>query len=243
MKNRLSVYDLLQMKGKRKFLQIHVDNDLEAAAAAEAGIDIISCDSDQKLTAIRAAHPTAFISAGLFHGTIASAEDGIRLGFAAQKLGADSVYCSSSPRIIEAMAREGIPVTGHVGLVPNHAAWTNFRAVGKTPTEAATVYRTFKELERAGACSIEVEVVPVKLAAFLTDTSPVITMGMGVVRPAIHNTCSVATCWHQHRTLSASCQEVCRSGPRVPPRARHPHRRVQGLRGRCGRGHVSPASP
>jgi 3-methyl-2-oxobutanoate hydroxymethyltransferase len=93
--------------------------------------------------------------------------------------GADSVYCSSSPRIIEAMAREGIPVTGHVGLVPNHAVWTGYRAIGKTSEEALTVYRALKTLESAGVCAVEVEVVPVKLAAFLTASTPVITMGMG----------------------------------------------------------------
>ena len=34
-----SVYDLLQQKGKRKFLEMHVDDELEAAAAQEVGID------------------------------------------------------------------------------------------------------------------------------------------------------------------------------------------------------------
>lgn len=126
MKKRPSVYDLHQMKGKKKFLQLHVDDAEEAGAAEAAGIEILSCESDQTLVAIRAAAPRAFISAGLPNRTIVTGEDGIRLGFDALNRGADAVYCSSSPKIIEAMAREGIPVTGHVGLVPNHSTWTSF---------------------------------------------------------------------------------------------------------------------
>ena len=45
------------------------------------------------------------------HG-LASPEEAIRVGFRALELGASSVYCSASPFLIEAMARERIPVVG-----------------------------------------------------------------------------------------------------------------------------------
>ena len=77
------------------------------------------------------------------------------------------------------MAKEGIPVTAHVGLVPNRATWTNFRAVGKTAEEAIKVYQNVKDLENAGAACVEVEVVPVELADFITKNTKMITMGMG----------------------------------------------------------------
>jgi 3-methyl-2-oxobutanoate hydroxymethyltransferase len=77
------------------------------------------------------------------------------------------------------MARESIPVTGHIGLVPNKARWTNFRCVGKTPDEAMRVVQDARDLENAGAAFLEVEVVPVELADYITRTSPLITMGMG----------------------------------------------------------------
>ncbi|TIT61397.1 MAG: 3-methyl-2-oxobutanoate hydroxymethyltransferase, partial [Mesorhizobium sp.] len=95
------------------------------------------------------------------------------------KRGADAVYCSHSPRFIEAMAAEGIPVTGHVGLVPNRATWTNFRAVGRTAEEAFKVLRAVRDIENAGAACVEVEVVPVRLAEHITRSTPLITMGMG----------------------------------------------------------------
>jgi 3-methyl-2-oxobutanoate hydroxymethyltransferase len=179
MSGRVTVYDLLSRKGKTKWLQMHVDNGPEAAAAVEAGIVILSCDPDHTLVAVRKAAPTALISAGMLHGSVSSPDEAIREGFAILKRGADTVYCSHSPRFIEAMAREGIPVTGHVGLVPNWAAWTSFRAIGKTAVEALKVLRAVKDLENAGAATIEVEVVPVELADYITKNTPMITMGMG----------------------------------------------------------------
>ena len=94
-------------------------------------------------------------------------------------MGGDAVYCSHSIDWIEAMAKEGIPITAHVGLVPNRATWTNYRAVGKTANEALQVYQNVKDLENAGAACVEVEVVPVELADFITKNTKMITMGMG----------------------------------------------------------------
>jgi len=179
MTRRMTVYHLQSMKGQRKWLQLHVDNAEEAAAAVESDITILSCEPDHHLEGIRAAAPFAFLSVGMPHGAVASPEEAIRLGFSMLKRGADSIYCSHSPRFIEAMAHEGIPVTGHVGLVPNRAAWTSFRAIGKTPEEALRVLRAVKDLENAGAAAIEVEVVPAKLADYITRKTPMITMGMG----------------------------------------------------------------
>lgn len=179
MQRRVSVHDLLAAKGQRTWLQVHVDTGAEAAAAAAAGIHILSCEPDHTLEPIRAAAPLAFVSAGMPHGTVASPEEAIREGFRILRRGADAVYCSHSPRLIEAMAREGIPVTGHVGLVPNLAAWTGFRAVGKLADEAVRVLRKVKDLENAGAACVEVEVVPVELADHITRSTPMITMGMG----------------------------------------------------------------
>ncbi|TGV77931.1 3-methyl-2-oxobutanoate hydroxymethyltransferase, partial [Mesorhizobium sp. M00.F.Ca.ET.149.01.1.1] len=170
---------LQSAKGSRKWLQLHVDTPAEAAAAVACDIVILSCEPDHNLEAIRRVAPHAFLSVGMPHGAVASPEEAVRLGFAMMKRGADAVYSSHSPRFIEAMAAEGIPVTGHIGLVPNRATWTNFRAIGRTAEEAFRVLRAAKDLENAGAACIEVEVVPVRLADHITRATPLITMGMG----------------------------------------------------------------
>jgi 3-methyl-2-oxobutanoate hydroxymethyltransferase len=176
---RPTVYDLLQQKGRRKFLEMHVDDDFEAAAAQEAGIEILTCEVDAKLPLIRRAAPYLFIQTSGPQKDICSTSDGIRCGFEALEAGADAYYFAGSLRILEAMAREGIPVTGHIGLVPRWATWTGFRAVGKTAQEAAGLYRKMKDLENAGAWAVEIEVVPVKIADFLTRHTRLLTEGMG----------------------------------------------------------------
>jgi 3-methyl-2-oxobutanoate hydroxymethyltransferase len=179
MTRRPTVYDLQGQKGRRKWVQLHVDNAAEAAAAHAAGIAILSCEADATLPAIRAAAPGAFLSAGMPHGSAATPDEALRQAFTAMTAGADAIYCSHSPRFIEAMAREGVPVTGHVGLVPNLATWTNYRAIGRKANEALKVLRAAKDIENAGAACLEVEVVPVELADHITRATHMITMGMG----------------------------------------------------------------
>src|SRR5687768_7205650 len=163
-RKKYTVYDLQQLKGKVCLTHIHVKSAQEAAAAEEAGVDLMSCSFDtpeaqSRFPQLVAAAPNSFLSAATPHG-LASGEEAIRVAFRALESGASSVYCSASPFIIEAMARERIPVVGHLGLVPRHVTWTGYRAIGRTVEEARELYRRMKELENAGAYAAELEVVP-----------------------------------------------------------------------------------
>ena len=180
---KYSVYDLRQLKGKRCLTHVHVKSPEEAAAAEAAGIDLLSCSFDSpaaqaRLPLLVAAAPKSFISGATPHG-MASPEEAIRIGFQALELGASSVYCSASPWMIEAMAREGIPVVGHLGMVPRHATWTNVRAIGKTAAEARQLYEQMKRLENAGAYAAELELVPHKLASYLCKKTSLLLMSLG----------------------------------------------------------------
>ncbi len=180
---KYSVYDLRQLKGKRCLTHVHVKSPEEAAAAEAAGIDLLSCSFDSpeaqaRLPLLVAAAPKSFISGSTPHG-LASPEEGIRVGFKALELGASSVYCSASTRIIEAMAREGIPVVGHLGMVPRYATWTNVRAIGKTAEEARKLYDQMKALENAGAYAAELELVPQELASYLCKKTSLLLMSLG----------------------------------------------------------------
>src|SRR5262245_24860120 len=170
-RKKYTVYDLQQCKGKRCLTHIHVKSPEEAAAAEEAGVDLMSCsfdspESQARLPRLVAAAPNSFLSAATLHG-MASTEEAIRVGFRALEAGASSVYCSASPFIIEAMSREGLPVVGHLGMVPRHVTWTGYRAIGKTEGEARQLYERMKRLENAGAYAAELECVPHQLARFL----------------------------------------------------------------------------
>jgi 3-methyl-2-oxobutanoate hydroxymethyltransferase len=182
-RKKYTVYDLQQLKGKRCLTHIHVKSPQEATAAEQAGVDLMSCSFDSpeaqaRLPLLVAAAPNSFLSAATPHG-LASPEEAIRVAFRALEAGASSVYCSASPFIVEAMAREGIPVVGHLGMVPRHVTWTGYRAIGKTVEEARELYRRMKALENAGAYAAELEVVPHNLARFLCSQTKLILMSLG----------------------------------------------------------------
>jgi 3-methyl-2-oxobutanoate hydroxymethyltransferase len=182
-RKKYTVYDLQQLKGKRCLTHIHVKSPEEAAAAEAAGVDLMSCsfdspESQARLPRLVAAAPNSFLSAATPHG-LASPEEAIRVSFHALGLGASSVYCSASPLIIEAMARERIPVVGHLGMVPRHVTWTNYRAIGKTEEEARKLYDDMKVLENAGAYAAELECVPHNLARWLCSQTKMLLMSLG----------------------------------------------------------------
>src|SRR4051794_14129962 len=150
-RKKYTVYELQQLKGKRCLTHIHVKSPEEAAAAEEAGVDLMSCSFDSpeaqsRLPALVAAAPRSFLSAATPHG-LASPEEAIRVAFRALEIGASSVCCSASPFIIEAMTRERIAVVGHLGMVPRHVTWTGYRAIGRTVEEATQLFHKMKELE------------------------------------------------------------------------------------------------
>ena len=182
-RKKYTVYDLRQLKGKRCLTHVHVKSPEEAAAAAAVGVDLMSCSFDSpeartRLPRIVESAPDSFISAATPHG-MATPEEAIRVAFEALEIGASSVYCSASAKIVECMASEGIPVVGHLGMVPRHVTWTNYRAIGKTLDEAKELYRRMKELEDAGAYAAEVEVVPHQLASYLCSQTSMILMSLG----------------------------------------------------------------
>lgn len=182
-RKKYTIAELRRLKGERTLVHVHVKSPEEAAAAEAAGVDIMSCsfdtpESQARLPRLVEAAPSAFLSCATPHG-MASAEEAIRVGFRAMEAGASSVYCSASPRLIEAMAREGLPVVGHLGMVPRHVTWTGYRAIGKTEDEAVELHRRMKELESAGAYAAELECVPHRLAAFLCSRTTMILMSLG----------------------------------------------------------------
>src|SRR6187397_172727 len=182
-RKKYTVFDLRQLKGKRCLTHIHVKSPQEAAAAEEAGVDLMSCSFDTPEAQVRLPHliaaaPNSFLSAATPHG-LAAPEEAIRVAFRALEIGASSVYCSASPFIIEAMARERVPVVGHLGMVPRHVTWTNYRAIGRTVEEATQLYHRMKELESAGAYAAELEVVPHNLARWLCSQTKMLLMSLG----------------------------------------------------------------
>ena len=163
---RMTVADLRAVKGKRQLTMLFVETPDEAAAAAAAGIDILSIVEPLWTPAMREAAGDCFVQVGLIYGQHCTYEDYLRAAHRNLMIGGDAFYCAGSLDTIAKLAAEGIPVVGHVGLIPARATWTGgFKAVGKTAAEAMQVYGHVKQLEAAGAVAAEIEVVPARVAS------------------------------------------------------------------------------
>lgn len=178
--SRPAVADLLSMKGQRQLTMLRVTTLDEAEAAEKAKIDMVSVPPALLDAAFREAAPSVFAVPGLEYGDHVTAEDYMREAFKALKAGGDAVYCAASLSTIRRMREEGIPVCGHVGLVPSKATWTGgFRAVGKTAASAFEVWRQTKALEAAGAFAAEIEVVPADVASAISANTGLLMISMG----------------------------------------------------------------
>ncbi len=78
---------------------------------------------------------------------------------------------------ITALIKEGIPVMGHVGMLPQMAGTYHVR--GKKPEEAEQILKDAEELERLGVFSIVLECIPEALARKITESVKVPTIGIG----------------------------------------------------------------
>jgi 3-methyl-2-oxobutanoate hydroxymethyltransferase len=100
----------------------------------------------------------------------------------AVKIEADASFAP----LVQKMARAGIPIVGHVGCKPQHAALTGgYKSRGRTAEDAQRVLDDARALEEAGAVMLLVEAVPDEVGAALTKQARVPVIGIGA-GPAPH---------------------------------------------------------
>jgi 3-methyl-2-oxobutanoate hydroxymethyltransferase len=180
-RQRPTVADLKAQKGKTQLTMLRYFTLDEAAAAEAAGIDIASVPPELVGDAsYRDAAPSVFSMTGKTHLEYGSADEYLRFSGQMLLAGADALYCSGSLQTVEYLAREHIPIVGHVGLVPARATWTGgFRAVGKTAKDAQALFDECRRYQDAGAFAVEIEVVPVEVASAISSRLDLLLWSMG----------------------------------------------------------------
>ncbi len=175
----LTVDDLRRAKGKRRFAQVTANSVEEACAAREAGIDLIIANS-RNAAAAREGGRDLFLTAAIALADFPTPNDVLREAFRALSVGADAVMTQRSLGVVETLAREDVPVMGHLGLVPRKSTWIGgLRAVGKTCDEAIELYRRFRRLEDAGAFAVEAEVIPDRVMGAISARTGLVTVSLG----------------------------------------------------------------
>jgi 3-methyl-2-oxobutanoate hydroxymethyltransferase len=97
--------------------------------------------------------------------------------------GADCVKLEGAGRMVaraRAIAESNIGVMGHIGLTPQSAVKLGgFRAQGRTADAAVALYESALALQDAGCFAIVLEAVPAAVAARITESLDVPTIGIG----------------------------------------------------------------
>ncbi|ASJ71964.1 3-methyl-2-oxobutanoate hydroxymethyltransferase [Granulosicoccus antarcticus] len=175
----VTIADMRSAKGQRKLVQVTANTADEAMAVQEAGIDMMICDA-ANAHIVRAANPTTFCTAAVKLTEHATTDDIMREAYRVMHLGVDAIITPRSFKTVEILAREDIPVMGHLGLVPRKSIWLGgLRAVGKTATEAQRLFRDFKSLEDAGAFAVESEVIAGPVMAEIAPRTSLICVSLG----------------------------------------------------------------
>lgn len=81
---------------------------------------------------------------------------------------------------IEKIVRAGIPVMGHIGLIPQSVhRMGGYRVQGKNLQGARDIFESALALEKAGVFSLVIEGIPRQLARAITERCNVSTIGIG----------------------------------------------------------------
>jgi len=137
------------------------------------------------LKAVRRAVQRALLVADMPYGTFHTGEDdavknALRL---VKEGGAEAIKLEGGHKRVQLVKRlvdEEISVMGHIGLTPQSINQLGaYRVQGKTAKAARQLIDDAKALEDAGACAIVLEVVPREIAARITETVSIPTIGIG----------------------------------------------------------------
>lgn len=168
----------LKTNGKRVSM-CNPANPTEIQACVDAGIDVLTVWDDQVEIA-REIAPTTFIGTGTTWRQYHSTDEIFSAAVRNMEQGADMFYTLRSLDVVERLARERIPVQGHLGLIPTYSMWHGgLRAFGRTADEAMELFRDIKRFEDAGGFAMEVECVAEEALQMMNDKTSVVTFSLG----------------------------------------------------------------
>ena len=128
--------------------------------------------------AVSNARENALIVADLPNKSYENEADAVANSERLIRAGADAVKLEGRmPDIIKAIIKAGIPVMGHLGLLPQTAK--KYTVQGKTEEDAKALVADAKALQEAGVFSIVLEMVTAETTKHITEAVFVPTIGIG----------------------------------------------------------------
>jgi 3-methyl-2-oxobutanoate hydroxymethyltransferase len=203
-KKKVSVNDILAAKGREKIAVLTAYDYSTALICDRAGLDILLVGDSAGMVvlgytstvpvgmlemlmlcrAVAKGAKRAMIVGDMPFGSYQPSPS-VALENAVQliKAGCDTVKLEGGLEIIgtiKAIVDAGIPVMGHIGLKPQTSSlWEGYRLQGRTKESAMKLIVDAKALEKAGVCSIVLEMVASEVASEITQSLSVPTIGIG----------------------------------------------------------------
>ncbi|EFK96077.1 3-methyl-2-oxobutanoate hydroxymethyltransferase [sediment metagenome] len=205
MENKVSVNDILAMKGKQKITMLTAYDYPLASLMDKAGIDMIlvgdsvanvvlGLDSTTKVGMNEMIHHAKAVTRAVKHALVigdmpydsyqVNPEESVKNARRfIEEAKCDVVKLEWFDKCLEVTAqiiKAGIPVMGHIGLTPQTAdKLGGFVVQGKDAETAQRLIQQAKDLEKLGCFSIVLECVPDKIAEMITKAIKIPTIGIG----------------------------------------------------------------
>ena len=175
-----TIHDLRALKGSgQKLSMANPVGDEETRACVEAGVDLFVVGADQ-IEDIRRIAPTHFTGVGSTWAQFGSNEEIMAHAFDAMRRGADMYYTLRSYEAMEMLAKEGIPVQSHIGLIPTFSQYCGgLRGWGRSTDEAMQIFHTLKRMEEAGVFAVEAECIAKEVLEAVNLKTSIVTFSLG----------------------------------------------------------------
>lgn len=201
----VTVRDIRGRKGKEPLVVVTAYDVLFGRLVDQAGVDVVLVgDSLGNVVAGFTSTLPVTLEHMIFHGAAVcrgvtrslvvidmpfltyqvDAEDALRnAGRVIVETGAQAVKLEGgTERIADTVARMveiGIPVMGHLGFTPQSVNAIGVRVQGREAAEEKRLLAEAKRLEQAGAFAVVLELMPAGLAARITESVSIPTIGIG----------------------------------------------------------------
>lgn len=145
-------------------------------------VDVTLADMVRHTAAVARAKPKALITADLSFGTYSTPRKAVQAANELIEAGAEAVKLEGGRAMlpqIKAILREGIPVQGHIGMLPQHVREEGgYKKKGKNNLEVAVLKDDASALAEAGVFSMVLEAVVPEVAAEITALVRIPTIGI-----------------------------------------------------------------
>jgi len=204
-KPKLTVPDLAKKKAAgERLAMVAIADFMTATWAYRAGMDIVGVGDSMGMTmyghentlelsvdqmiehtkAVRRGAPDTFCITAMPYGSYATVDIAVVNALRMMKeSGTDALKLQGGRDkfdIIRAVADAGVPIMGHVGLIPHQVhRMGGFKTQGRTAQAALDIIDNARAIEEAGGIGLEIEAVPREVGQAVDDAVSIFTFSIG----------------------------------------------------------------